>query len=112
MSLRSHVRLFLVLSIGLNLPGLLALSAPAAKPLEILTLVILPLVALWGLPGVLLARAHPGLFEVTEFGVYPIAPSAWALVFAAWVLIALALATVISAVRLFVARTRSPGRPR
>jgi hypothetical protein len=84
MSLRFFVRLFLLLSAGLNLPGLLVLVAHAVRPLEVLVLLLLPLVALWGLPGVLFLKTRRALFEVTEFGVYPRALYGWVLLFGSW----------------------------
>lgn len=101
MNLRFFIKSFLILSIGLNLPGLLALAAHAARPLEIAALFFLPLIALWGLPGVLFLEAHRNLFEVTEFGVYPQAPSGWMLVFASWVVLALVLSALTTAIRFF-----------
>lgn len=105
MSTRSFIGLSLVLSFGLNFPGLVALGGVLYEPLGILTLAVLPLVALWGLPGLVFRGTYPGAFRVTEFGVYPDAASGWGLLFGFWVVIGI-VATGIFA----IARARRDAR--
>jgi len=99
MSAKSTIGLSLALSLGLNAPGLIALAGKLFEPLGILTLVILPFVALWGLPGYIFRGAYPNAFQVTEFGVYPDAASGWILVFGFWVVIGSIATVTITKVR-------------
>ena len=84
MNTRSTIGLLLTLSLGLNVPGLIALAGTLFEPLGILTLVVLPLVVLWGLPGLMFHSIYPDAFRITEFGVYPDAVSGWILMFGFW----------------------------
>ena len=92
-----------VLSLGLNVPGLLALAGKFYEPLSIATLVALPLVVLWGLPGVLFFGVLRDAFQVTEFGVYPHTTTGWVILFSFWAIVGVAIA-------LLAARVKAKGR--
>ena len=89
---KSRISLLVVLPLGLNMPGLLALAGKLYEPLSIVTLVALPVVVLWGLPGLLFCGELRDAFQVTEFGIYPQTTTGWLVLFSYWGAIGLAIA--------------------
>ena len=85
MNKRAVARLSLLLALLFNAPGLVTLAGLLFKPLGMLTLLFLPFVVLWGLPGLLFHHAVPGAFRVTEFGAYPQSVTGWILLSGFWV---------------------------
>lgn len=108
MSTRSVVVLSFALSLGLNLPGLVALGGVLFEPLGLLVLAALPLVAIWGLPGLFFRGPFPDGFRLTEFGIYPDAPTGWCLLFGFWAVIGVIAAKVLAFAR---ARRDARGEP-
>ena len=104
--MRSTVGLALALPLGLNIPGLIALAGRLFKPLGVLTLVVLPFVALWILSS--FRGTYPSALHVTEFGMSTEAPLGWMVMFGFWVVVGCALSVLYAAVR---ARISARGKP-